>query len=63
MKPYHDKRHPGNRLRPHVKCIGCGKFGCITAWGPWCYECNVARLDNIGAKFDKVKAALGDRLT
>lgn len=38
---------------------GCGELGCITAWGPWCFECNVERLDRIGAKFDKVADALG----
>jgi hypothetical protein len=46
-RPYADPQHPGNRVRPRVRCIGCGTLGCITAWGPWCLPCNVARMDRI----------------
>jgi hypothetical protein len=49
LKAYQDPDHPGNRLRPRVRCVGCRKLGCITAWGPWCFECNVERMDRIGA--------------
>lgn len=47
LAPHADPAHPGNILRPHVKCIGCGVRGCITAWGPWCFACNVERIDRI----------------
>jgi hypothetical protein len=57
-KPYRDPTHPGNKLRPRVRCIGCGKLGCATAWGPWCFDCNVERMDRIGAKFDQVSQIL-----
>jgi hypothetical protein len=57
-RPYADPNHPGNQLRPNVRCVGCGKDGCVTAWGPWCFECNVERLDRISAPFAKAGAAL-----
>lgn len=50
-RPYADPNHPGNKIRPNVKCIGCGTKGCITAWGPWCFTCNVERMDRISARF------------
>ncbi len=53
--PYRDPAHPGNELRPKVKCVGCGKLGCVTAWGPWCFDCNVERMDRIDAKFEPVR--------
>lgn len=46
-RPYADRNHPGNRIRPRIRCVGCGRQGCTTAWGPWCFECNVERLDRI----------------
>lgn len=51
-RPYAAPDHPGNRLRPHVRCIGCKKLGCTTAWGPWCFKCNVERIDRISANLD-----------
>jgi hypothetical protein len=59
-KPWADPTHHGNRIRPMVRCIGCGKRGCVTAWGPWCFDCNVARMTRIDAQFDRVREALGD---
>ncbi len=46
-RPYADPQHPGNKLRPRVRCYGCGKLGCGTAWGNWCLPCNVDRIDRI----------------
>ena len=57
-RPYADPNNKGNKLRPKVRCVGCGKLGCVTYWGPWCFECNVERMDRIGAQFDKIAAAL-----
>lgn len=48
MKAYQDRNHPGNKIRPHLHCLGCGKKGVITAWGKWCFDCNVKRMDGIG---------------
>lgn len=50
-RPYADPDHPGNRIRPKVKCIGCGTRGCTSAWGPWCFACNVARMDRLSLSF------------
>lgn len=46
--PYRDKDHPGNKIRPNLKCYGCGQKGVTTAWGQWCFSCNVSRMDRIG---------------
>lgn len=54
IRPYADPRHVGNRIRPNIKCIGCGKRGCITAWGPWCFPCNVKRMDRINGAFERL---------
>lgn len=59
MLPYQDKGHPGNKIRQNVKCLGCGKRGCVTAWGPWCFECNVARMDRIDKSLAEVAKAYG----
>ena len=55
---YKDPNHPGNKIRPRVVCLGCGTKGCITAWGNWCFDCNVARIERIDAAFDEVRKAL-----
>lgn len=52
--PYRDPNHPGNAVRPSVQCIGCGNKGCITAWGPWCFTCNVKRMDRINKALEPV---------
>lgn len=49
MQPYQDPNHPGNKIRRGLICIGCGTKGCITAWGKWCFKCNVERMDRISA--------------
>ena len=58
-RPYRDREHPGNKIRPEVKCLGCGQKGCVTAWGPWCYDCNVKRMDRINDALSPVSEALG----
>lgn len=49
--PWADKNHPGNKIRPEVRCLGCGTSGCTTAWGDWCYDCNVQRIERINRAF------------
>jgi len=61
LKPWRDPNHPGNKIRPRVRCIGCGTRGCITAWGPWCFKCNVERMERIDRAFDSARAALAAR--
>jgi hypothetical protein len=53
-KPWADPQHPGNRIRPTVRCAGCGAKGFITAWGPWCFACNQPRMTRLSAAFDKL---------
>jgi hypothetical protein len=52
-RAYADPNHPGNKIRARLRCVGCGTKGCITAWGPWCFDCNVKRMDRIGAALDR----------
>lgn len=56
--PYRDSTHPGNNIRPRVHCWGCGVKGCVTAWGNWCFKCNVERIDRINLQFDRVRKSL-----
>jgi hypothetical protein len=53
-RPFADRDDPGNRIRPKVRCVGCKKLGCTTAWGPWCYDCNIERMDRIDKAFEEV---------
>jgi hypothetical protein len=53
---YRDPAHPGNRIRPNVRCLGCGALGCVTYWGDWCFACNVARIDRISASLEALAA-------
>jgi hypothetical protein len=57
-KPWADADHPSNTLRPGVRCIGCGKLGCVTYWGKWCFACNVPRMTRLSAAFDSAAASL-----
>ena len=57
-EPFEDPDHPGNRIRLNIQCVGCGKLGCITAWGPWCFDCNVARIRRINRAFEPIRRAI-----
>jgi hypothetical protein len=59
-KPWKDITHKGNKIRPRVRCVGCGKLGSVTYWGPWCFKCNVERMERINAQFDKVRKIFHD---
>ena len=51
---YRDPKHPSNKIRPRVKCWGCGKNGCVGKhWGNWCFACNNERMDRIEARFEE----------
>lgn len=58
-RPWADPNAKGNELRPNVKCIGCGKMGCVTHWGPWCFDCNVPRMDRLDASMDALAKSIG----
>jgi len=59
LRPWADPTSPGNRMRPHVRCIGCGNLGCTTAWGPWCFTCNVKRITRIDKAFKGIAKSYG----
>ncbi len=58
MNAFQDPSHPGNKIRPRVRCAGCGRLGCVTYWGPWCFGCNVERIGRIDKAFEPVRAAI-----
>lgn len=60
-RPWANPDAPGNALRPDVKCVGCGTMGCVTHWGPWCFTCNVKRMDHLDARFAELEASLTKR--
>lgn len=49
---YQDPEHPSYHGKKTVKCYGCGCKCAKSAWGPWCFPCNIKRLDRISASMD-----------
>lgn len=58
-RPWADPHSSGNEIRPKVRCVGCGHLGCVTYWGPWCFSCNVKRLDRIDQAMADIEEYLG----
>ena len=58
-RPYADPAHPGNKVRLHLRCLGCGCRGVTTAWGRWCLPCNTQRMDRIRASLSRVAQVYG----
>lgn len=60
LEAWQDPKHPSNKIRPKVKCWGCGKMGCVGKhWGNWCFECNVKRIGRIDKGFSKIATSMG----
>lgn len=59
-RPWADPDHNGNKIRPRVCCVGCGQSGCITYWGPWCFKCNVKRMDHLSGRFAEIERAVSE---
>lgn len=57
-RPWADRAHPGNKIRERVRCLGCGKRGCVTHWGRWCFDCNVRRMDYLDGKFEQIATVI-----
>jgi hypothetical protein len=36
-------------------------LGCVTAWGRWCFECNVERMMRLDKRFEKIDDILKAR--
>ncbi|MBN9601855.1 MAG: hypothetical protein J0G33_02880 [Afipia felis] len=60
LPAYKDQNHRTNKLRPNLKCWGCGKLG-VTGkhWGQWCFDCNVKRIDRINGNFSAFAQSIG----
>lgn len=59
LPAYADPNHRTNKIRPSLKCWGCGTQGVVGKhWGQWCFECNVKRIGCIDAKFQTARKAL-----
>lgn len=59
LPAYADPAHPTNKIRPRLRCWGCGTKGVVGKhWGQWCFECNVRRIRHLDARFDEIRAAL-----
>ena len=54
MLAYQNQEHPSYLGRKIVKCYGCGTKCSKSAWGNWCYPCNVKRLDQISATLNNM---------
>ena len=52
---YHRSRKPGKH-----RCIGCAKACTYTAWGAWCFDCNVVRMRRINKGMAQLARSIGD---
>lgn len=52
MLAYQNPEHPSYHGPKTIKCYGCAVKCSKSAWGPWCFKCNVERMDRIGAALD-----------
>lgn len=63
MKPWADPGHESysvSRRKGRHRCLGCGKDCTYTAWGPWCFACNVERMERINKSMAQIARAIGD---
>lgn len=65
-KPWADPKHESyhvSRKRGKHHCLGCRKPCTYTAWGPWCFDCNVARMTGINKSMADLARSIGDEKT
>lgn len=63
MKPWKDSGHESyhhSRKRGKHHCLGCGASCTYTAWGPWCYPCNVQRMEGLNKSMAELARSIGD---
>ena len=60
LPAWRDPNHAGNKLRPRVRCVGCKTLGCVTHWGPWCFKCNVERMDHLDRQFTALAQSISE---
>ena len=66
MKPWADPMHDSYRVsrKPGKHyCLGCSNECTYTAWGAWCFDCNVKRMRNINKGMAQLARSIGDEKT
>ena len=58
--PWRDEKHPSYHGRKTKQCLGCGQKCSRSAWGPWCYPCNVTRMRRINKGMAQLARSIGD---
>lgn len=61
--PWRDPDHPSYNGKPTHKCLGCRELVPYSAWGPWCYQCNVTRTERINKSMAQIARSIGDEET
>jgi hypothetical protein len=57
ISPWADPNHDSYRIsrKPGKhRCLGCGCDCTYTAWGSWCYSCNVPRMKLINHHINNI---------
>ena len=60
MKPWADEKHPSYHGPKSKWCLGCDAPCSKSAWGTWCYPCNVKRMTGINEQMVKLARNIGD---
>lgn len=58
VKPWADPDHPSYHKVKTENCLGCGYACAKSAWGAWCYTCNVKRMTRINERLEPVRRAV-----
>lgn len=57
--PNHESYHRSRKRGKH-SCLGCRKACTYSAWGPWCFDCNVVRMRRINKGMAQLARSIGD---
>lgn len=61
MTPWRDeKKYDGPK---RYKCLGCRCACARSAWGKWCFECNVKRMERLNKSMASAARSIGDERT
>lgn len=58
VKPWAEPDHPSYHKEKTENCLGCGYACAKSAWGAWCYTCNVKRMTRINERLEPVRRAV-----
>jgi len=62
-KTWRDADHPSYCGRLTYTCRGCRKRCTKSAWGAWCYTCNVKRMTRLNQNIADLARRIGDEKT